>query len=206
MKSSELLANVSRETSERLDIFAALLQKWNRTVNLVSPASLPDLRDRHFKDSAQIWDLCHPAEGHWLDIGSGGGFPGLIVAILAAGAGSALQTTLVESDHRKAAFLRTVALETGLSVDIKIARVEDLSPQSADFLSARALAPLSQLLEWTNQHRKPDGVALFPKGRTVHKEVEAAQATWKFNHVAHQSRTDPQAGILEIGALNRVRA
>lgn len=130
----------------------------------------------------------------------------MIVAILAAEESSSLRVTLVESDHRKAAFLRTVALETGLSVGIKTARVEDLPPQSADILSARALAPLQQLLEWTNQHRKPDGVALFPKGRTVHKEVEAARATWNFNHVAHQSRTDPQARILEIGALNRVRA
>ncbi len=206
MTSGDLLANVSRETSERLEVFAALLQKWNRTVNLVSPASLPLLRERHFADSAQIWDLCHPPEGHWLDIGSGGGFPGLIVAILALGEGSNLRVTLVESDHRKAAFLRTVALETGLLVDIKIARVEELLPQSADVLSARALAPLPQLLDWTFQHRKPDGVALFPKGRTVHKEVEAARSTWKFNHVEHQSRTDPQARILEIGALNRVRA
>ena len=200
------LANVSRETSERLEIYAALLRKWNRTVNLVSPSSLQELHARHFMDSAQIWDLCHPTHGHWLDIGSGGGFPGLIVAILAAGDGSALRVTLVESDHRKSAFLRTVALEAGLSVGIVTARVEELSPQHADVLSARALAPLSQLLEWTSQHRKPDGLALFPKGRTVHKEVEAAGATWNFNHVAHQSRTDPQARILEIGTLNRVRA
>ncbi len=206
MTPEDRLANVSRETSERLETYATLLRKWNRTVNLVSPASLPELHERHFVDSGQLWDLNHPKDGHWLDIGSGGGFPGLVIAILAAGEHSALRMTLVESDHRKAAFLRTVALETGLSVGIKTARVEELSPQSADILSARALAPLPQLLEWTNRHRKPDGVALFPKGRTVHKEVEAARAAWNFNHVAHQSRTDPQARILEIGALNRVRA
>lgn len=206
MNPGDVLANVSRETSERLAIYAALLRKWNRTVNLVSPATLEDLHERHFADSAQVWGLCHPEDGHWLDIGSGGGFPGMIAAILAAGDGAALRVTLVESDHRKVAFLRTVALETGVSVGLETARVEDLAPQAADVLSARALAPLSQLLEWTERHRKPDGVALFPKGRTVHKEMEAARVTWNFNHVAHQSRTDPQAKILEIGALNRVRA
>jgi 16S rRNA (guanine527-N7)-methyltransferase len=154
--------DVSRETLTRLETYAALLTKWTRRINLVSAASLPDLWHRHIADSAQLLAFRPPAR-LWLDLGSGAGFPGLVVAILTPD----LHVRLVESDQRKCAFLRRVAEDTGTTVDIVPCRIETLPPQSADVISARALAPLTQLLAHAEKHLAPDGIGLFPKGRTV---------------------------------------
>lgn len=191
--------NVSRETMARLDTYAALLTKWTKHINLVSAASLPDLWHRHFADSAQL-NALRPPSRLWLDLGSGAGFPGLVVAILA----SDLRVRLVESDQRKCAFLRRVAEDTGTAIDIIPDRIETLSPQSAGVISARALAPLTQLLAHAEKHLAPGGIGLFPKGRTVHNEIAEAERTWRFACRVHPSLTDPEAAIVEAGAPTRV--
>jgi 16S rRNA (guanine527-N7)-methyltransferase len=195
--------NVSRETSERLAAFEALVRKWNPAINLVSKASLADLRQRHVVDSMQLFDLAGVSEGHWLDVGTGGGFPGLVVAILAAEAAPGLRVTCIESDGRKAAFLATAVREFGLSAVILAERVEVVPSQEADVVSARALAPLSDLLELTQRHLKPGGIGIFPKGARHAMEVAEARARWRFDLTEWPSRTDPDARILKLGAIER---
>lgn len=195
--------DVSRETTDRLQAFHDLLQKWNPRINLVSRTDESDIWRRHIADSAQIWRLAPSGPGLWADLGAGGGFPGLVVAALAAQAAPALRVVLVESDSRKSVFLAEAARGMGLAVDIRAERVEALPPLNADVLSARAFAPLDLLLGHAEKHRAPDGVALFPKGRGVHKEIEAAGARWRFDHRLHRSGTDPEAAIVEVGALSR---
>lgn len=195
--------NVSRETMDRLDCHARLLAKWAPRINLVSRETLPHLWTRHIADSAQLWPL-QPADWtRWLDIGSGAGFPGLVIAAFAAES-EGKQVRLVESDARKGAFLQAVIREAELPAQVIVARIEDLPPQAADVISARALAPLPSLLEMTEKHRKPDGISLFPKGRTVHNEIADAATTWRFSPRVHRSLTDPAAGIVEIGVVERV--
>jgi 16S rRNA (guanine527-N7)-methyltransferase len=197
------LKNVSRETVQKLKAFERIVLKWNRTINLVSRGSENDLWDRHILDSAQLWTLRPSGIGKWADLGSGGGFPGLVVAILAQGAGQQISIALVESDARKCAFLLAAKTELGLDFEIVDQRIETSPPLLADVLSARALAPLSTLLHWAEKHRRRDGICLFPKGETVHNEIEAARQNWSFNYVLHPSRTRPDAAIVEIGGIRR---
>jgi 16S rRNA (guanine527-N7)-methyltransferase len=198
------VCSVSRETLERLDVYLRLLQRWNRRINLVSPASLGDAVRRHFADAAQLWRL-KPADARvWLDLGSGAGFPGLVVAALGSELDRALRVRLVESDLRKAAFLRSAAQAMDLDVAVLDVRIEALEAQAADVVSARALAPLPTLLGFAEKHRSPGGIALFQKGRTVHKEIEAAARQWHIELRIHPSLTESEASILEIGAVKRV--
>ena len=134
--------SVSRETSARLEILAGLLAKWNSTLNLVAKATLQDLSARHIDDSAQLARFLQPTARHWVDIGSGGGFPGLVIAAILADSQPNCRMTLVEADARKSVFLREAARHMGLAVDVLTARVETLPPIAADMLSARALAAL----------------------------------------------------------------
>lgn len=194
---------VSRETFDRLARFVALLRKWNPKINLVSGATLPEVWTRHILDSLQVFDLAGVAEGHWVDLGTGGGFPGLVVALLAAEEAPDLRVTLVESDQRKAAFLATVLRETGVAADLRAQRIEALAPLAATILSARALAPLDRLLHHAALHLAPGGRALFPKGQTHAEEIAEALASWRFRVQKHPSRTDSQAVILEIGDISR---
>jgi 16S rRNA (guanine527-N7)-methyltransferase len=195
---------VPRETMARFEAHRALLEQWNRRINLVSAASLADVWRRHVADSAQLWALCPESAGTWLDLGSGAGFPGLVIAALAADARPGLRVSLVESDQRKAAFLEAAARAAGLAVTVLTARAAALPPQRADVVSARALAPLAELLALAEKHRKPSGICLFPKGEAVHKEVADARARWHFDLRIHPSRTDSRAAIVEIGAMRRV--
>jgi 16S rRNA (guanine527-N7)-methyltransferase len=180
-----------------------MVRKWNPAINLVSKASLGDLRQRHIADSAQIFQVAGVTDGMWADLGSGGGFPGIVVAILAAEASPALRVTCVEADQRKAAFLTTAARDLGLAVTVLPERIEDTPPLQADVVSARALAPLRQLLPWAERHLREGGVALFPKGAGHAKEVEEARAGWRFSLQAVPSRTDPDARILKLGEIRR---
>ncbi|SEO10206.1 16S rRNA (guanine527-N7)-methyltransferase [Salinihabitans flavidus] len=196
--------NVSRETLARLERYAALLHKWNPTINLVSRTSLEGLWNRHILDSVQLFDLASHPVGHWLDIGSGGGFPGLVIALMRAERGSPERVTMIESDQRKATFLRTVLRETEQEGAVLSERIEAASPQRANVISARAVADLSTLLEYAERHLAPDGVCLFPKGVTWEKEVKAARKTWSFTLDERKSQTEPGAVILKIGDLSRV--
>lgn len=195
--------DVSRETSERLRIYAELIEKWNPVINLVSRSTLGDLWTRHFVDSAQLYRLAAGDLRNWADLGSGGGFPGLVIAILAAGEGRPLDMTLVESDQRKAAFLATVARQTGLDLTVRAARIEVLEPLGAQVLSARALAPLDQLVQHAARHLSPDGVALFPKGAQHAAELKGALEKARFSYEKVASATDPDAVIYRIWGVSR---
>jgi 16S rRNA (guanine527-N7)-methyltransferase len=194
---------VSRETMERLETHLDLLRRWNPRINLVSPASLGRAWERHFADSAQLWRLRPAGAQVWLDLGSGAGFPGLVVAAMGVET-PGFEVHLVESDQRKAAFLSAVVRATGVPATVHADRVEALPPMRADVVSARALAPLGTLLAMAEKHRRPGGTGLFPKGASVHKEIAEAAAHWRFDHAIHPSLTDPRAAIVEIGATRRV--
>lgn len=194
--------NVSRETLDRFALFESLLRKWTTRINLVSRASLDDLWNRHILDSAQVFDCAKPGR-LWVDLGSGGGFPGLVVAILAAERAPDMQTVLVESDQRKAAFLRAVMRETGVKCRVLAHRIEEIEPIGADTLSARALAELDKLLEFSERHLSPGGTALFPKGVRWRAELERARRRWHFDVQAIKSRTEDGAVILKIKGVSR---
>lgn len=196
-------SNVSRETSIRLEAFAALVRKWNPKINLVSKHSLDDLWERHITDSIQLFG--HATNwSKWVDIGSGGGFPGIIVAILAADRPHETSITLIESDQRKCAFLRTAIRELDIEGTVLSKRIEDVPSMHADVLSARALADLDTLLGFAEGHMAPSGTALFPKGRSWQKEHADAQKRWSYSCQAITSQTDPDAAILKIKDIQRV--
>lgn len=195
--------DVSRETLVRLQAYEELIRKWTRQINLVSPATLPDLWQRHIVDSAQLFAL-HPKDGlRWVDIGSGAGLPGIVLAILAREHAQDAHVTLVESDQRKAVFLHTAIRELGLNATVLAERIEAVSPLGADLLTARALSPLSQLLTHAERHLAPQGVALFPKGRTASDEIRAALANWRFRLEEYPSMTDADSRILRLTGLTR---
>lgn len=200
----EAAVNVSRETRERLEIYAALLKKWNPAINLVSKASLADLWTRHFLDSAQVLEIAPVNTHRWADLGAGAGFPGLIVAILAQESRPDLHVTCVESDLRKATFLRTVVREAGISADIISKRIESVPPLQADIVSARALAPLPVLLGFAERHLRPGGEAILLKGAGFRAEVTDSLETWSFRMDTYPSKTDPEAIILKLGDIQRV--
>lgn len=196
--------NVSRETLERLKSYEALLRKWNPRINLVARSTLPDLWQRHFVDSMQIFDLAPPKVDQWVDLGSGAGFPGLVIAIMALDTGSPSRVTLVESDARKCAFLQTVIRETGAQARVINDRIENIPPLEADVLSARALSDLGALLGYAERHMRPDGLAIFPKGENWQKEVDAAQTAWTFTSQLAKSKTEDGPVILTITGVARV--
>ena len=197
--------DVSRETAERLHCYADLLTKWNARINLVAPATLADLWTRHIQDSTQVFALAPSDVRHWVDLGTGGGLPGLVCAALAAEKNPVCRFSLIESDQRKAAFLMTAAREMGLpAVAVLAQRIEAAPPQNADIVTARALAPLPSLLALAARHCADGAVALLPKGRDWASEVQAAQLEWRFSVVAHPSQTDLAARVLEIKEISRV--
>jgi 16S rRNA (guanine527-N7)-methyltransferase len=141
--------------------------------------------------------------GHWVDLGSGGGFPGIVIAIRAAEEAPDLRITCIESDGRKAAFLMTAARDLGLAVTVLTERAEGAEPQSADVVSARALAPLTDLMPLAQRHLAPHGFAIFPKGARHAMEVAEARVHWGFELTEWPSRTDPEARILKVEAITR---
>lgn len=195
--------SVSRETLERLRLYDALLRKWNPAINLVAKSTLDHVWRRHFLDSAQLFDLAGPSWRHWADLGSGGGFPGLVVAILAADEMPQVRVSLVESDHRKAAFLSAVIRETGIAATVVAERIEMAAPQNTDIVSARALAPLDRLLTFAERHMAAKGIALLPKGAAHAAELRQALDSWRFSYHATNSETDPDAVIYLIKDISR---
>ena len=199
-------ADVSRETLDRLERYAALLEKWNRAINLVARGSLADLWRRHMLDSAQLWPLLPPPQGRprrILDLGSGAGFPGLVLAIMGASDGD-VEVHLVEADKKKAAFLREAARIVEAPVTLHVQRIESLAPFPVDAVTARACAPLPRLLDYAApflrqyQPGEPAPVGLFLKGRDVDRELTEAREKWKMETELLPSRTDAAAKILRI--------
>ncbi|MFG6559090.1 16S rRNA (guanine(527)-N(7))-methyltransferase RsmG [Sulfitobacter sp. 1A15299] len=194
--------DVSRETFEKLEAFAELVRKWNPRINLVSKSSLGDLWTRHIVDSVQVFKLAE-GSGVWVDLGSGGGFPGIVVSILNQEERH-FHVTLVESDQRKCAFLRTAIRELKLEASVKNERIEGIKSLNADVLSARALADLTKLLGFAELHLKPEGTALFPKGQSWQREEEEARRNWTYGLESVPSQTNPEAAILKIKDIARV--
>jgi 16S rRNA (guanine527-N7)-methyltransferase len=187
---------VSRETEARLEEFADLLLKWSARVNLVAPSTHGDVWQRHLLDSAQLVPLAPPKPLHWLDLGSGGGLPGIVCAIFCAERSPGTRFTLVESDRRKAAFLATCARTLGLPATVRPERIEALPPQAADVVTARALAPLTRLFAFAAPHATAGACLLFPKGARHETEIAEARAQWRFTVERVPSITDPSARIL----------
>ncbi|MBL0936847.1 MAG: 16S rRNA (guanine(527)-N(7))-methyltransferase RsmG [Rhizobiaceae bacterium] len=195
--------DVSRETYEQLLIFERLFHHWNKSINLAASGSREDFWSRHIVDSAQLWRH-QKTDTNWTDIGSGGGLPGIVVAVLGKPAG--VTVTLVESNRKKAAFLRSAAVELGLTAFVRPERVETavqiLTPA---IVSARALAPLSRLLDLTERWLRPEaGRALFPKGRDFQQEIREARDHWRFDLVEHASMVDAMSRVLELSNVERL--
>lgn len=196
-----IVASVSRETLARLETYERLLRRWQPRVNLISNGTLPELWSRHFLDSIQLLQHAPKEAVLWLDLGSGGGFPGLVCAICAEDYGIDGQFELVESDTRKCAFLREVARHTEADVTVHNSRIEALVPAAAGIVTARALAPLPRLLNWVHRHMRPDGTCLLQKGAGHGLELETARADWQMDVEIHPSVTAPDSVILRIRNL-----
>ncbi len=197
--------DVSRETGDRLVSLAAAVARWSPAINLVASGTIANIWSRHIADSAQLWALAPPAAKTWIDLGSGGGFPGLVIAIMASDSSRPTAVTLVESDRRKAAFLSSVARDLDLPVAVLAQRAETLALPPQDMVSARAFAPLERIIGHVVRLRRATGHALLPKGRAYHKELDAALRLWDFEYKLHPSMTDPDAAIIEIGAIHGQR-
>ena len=172
--------NVSRETYGALKAYQLLLEKWTTRINLISKSTRDNVWARHICDSAQVMGLASKHAAHWIDIGSGGGLPGLVVAILAKELNPQLRVTLIESDQRKAVFLRTVVRELQLNAMVQAKRIEAVGPLRADVISARALADLNDLLRLTYPFMSQNTQCLFMKGKNWSKEVKEAEKSWQF--------------------------
>jgi 16S rRNA (guanine527-N7)-methyltransferase len=200
--------DVSRETIDKLSTYEALLRQWQKTINLVAPSTLDTIWARHFADSAQLLALAPPDAKRWLDLGSGAGFPGFVLAVMLADRPGA-KVTLIESDTRKAAFLGEVARRTGAPVDIRPERIEKVATQSklgpVDVITARALAPLPRLLELAAPAFSDHTVGLFLKGREAETEVDAASERWTFAGELQPSVTDVSGRIVVVRALEAKR-
>jgi 16S rRNA (guanine527-N7)-methyltransferase len=192
---------VSRETAARLDLLGQELRRWQTVKNLVGPGTLDHIWTRHIADSLQLLDLA-PQAKRWIDLGSGAGFPGLVLGI-AALERSGMSVDLVESNGRKCAFLRHVARLTGAPVAVHAVRVEATIGRfiGAEVVTARALAPLSQLLAWAEPLLTTDSMGLFPKGREVEAELTEAAKSWRFDAELVPSRTDSEGRIVRIQSL-----
>ena len=201
----DLSKNVSRETFSLLERLAALVEKWNKSINLISKSTVPNLWERHILDSVQIYHATQVNFKRWLDIGSGAGFPGLVLAILANEKNIDGEIILVESDKRKCAFLYTVRRDLNLNLSIINRRIEECYPQNADIISARALANLTKLFDLSFNHKCENTTFIFPKGRSWQEELVAAEKTWNFSWEAVNSITDSQAVVLKIGELSRAK-
>ncbi|MBC7152436.1 MAG: 16S rRNA (guanine(527)-N(7))-methyltransferase RsmG [Rhizobium sp.] len=205
MTSHNIGINVSRETLEKLERFASLFQKWVSTINLVAPSTKAVLWQRHIADSAQIFKIA-PEPKHWIDLGSGGGFPGIITAILLTESERG-RVDLVESNHKKASFLRAAISETGARAAVHPIRIEEAQEKlpDCDAISARALADLNQLLVFAEPWamRNPSLRCFFHKGRDYQAEIDKARGRWDFDLVIHRSAIEADSVILEVSSVRR---
>ena len=192
-------ANVSRETFDRLVLFEQNLRKWNEKVNLVSRASLEDVWKRHFLDSAQVFGLLGQNLSPLLDLGSGAGFPGLVLSIMGVE-----EVHLVESDQRKAAFLAETATLCGSNAVIHACRIEALEGINPGVMTARALAPMGRLMELAYPHFGARTTGIFLKGQNVGSELTEAYKIWKMRVDRVPSRSDPSGTLVVVREVSRV--
>ena len=194
----QLNVDVSRETLGQLEVLVGTLVRWQKAINLVGRATIEDVWTRHVLDSAQLAPLIPPTAQTLADLGSGGGFPGLVLAALRPD----LNTTMVEVDARKAAFLGDAGRRMGLlnTPRIVVGRIEEVPAVKADIVTARALAPLGQLLAWASRHRADTAICLFHKGKGWQAELTEAMKDWDIDSQPLTSVTDRDAVILRIGS------
>lgn len=192
--------NVSRETFDRLKLYHDILIRWQRACNLISDSTLPYIWERHFLDSAQLISCISSSTQTIVDLGSGAGFPGIVIALL-----TDIPSFLVESNHKKSSFLREVKRITGAPIEIISHRIEDLPSLQGDVVMARAVSDLSSLLNYASLHLKKEGSCLFLKGKDVEKEIKEAHAIWRFSEKKYPSITDCTGIILEIKEITRKR-
>jgi 16S rRNA (guanine527-N7)-methyltransferase len=192
------LVSVSRETLARLEAYAELLIRWSARINLVGRDTLPDLWRRHILDSAQLRRLIPNSAKSLIDLGSGAGLPGLVLALLGVPG-----VELVEADSRKAAFLREAARITAAAVSIRPCRIQAVSPHPVNVVTARACAPLARLLGLAAPFLAPDTVCLFPKGERYNEELTLARKAWTMNVSVEQSLSDRRGVILRLQQVAR---
>jgi 16S rRNA (guanine527-N7)-methyltransferase len=192
------LVPVSRETLARLDAYAGLLTRWSARINLVGRDTLPDLWRRHILDSAQLHRLVPEWARNLIDLGSGAGLPGFVLAILGVPG-----VELVEADSRKAAFLREAARVTGTNVTIRPCRVQAVPPHPVDVVTARACAPLDRLLELAAPFLAAQTLCLFPKGERYNEELTLARKAWTMNASVERSLSDRRGVILRLQQVAR---
>jgi 16S rRNA (guanine527-N7)-methyltransferase len=190
---------VSRETNDRLAAYVDLLLRWNRTINLISRRDESVIWERHIVDALALLHLLPADFSRAIDLGSGAGLPGLVLAIA-----TDKPFDLLEADQRKAAFLREATRVTGAPATVHPARIETLSLPPAPLITARAVAPLPTLLHWAERLLAPGGMCIFPKGRSAEDELTAAAAQWHMRVERFVSPTDPEATILRISEISRV--
>ena len=195
---------VSRESLEKLEVYEGLVRKWQPAQNLVAPKTLDEIWVRHIADSVQI-HAAYPQARHWIDLGSGAGFPGLVTAILLDDLGEDYSIDMIESNGRKGAFLKTVARELGLKVTVHGDRIESVLKswsKPVDAFSARALASLDKLCSFVHPHICETCVGVFHKGRDFDRELSEASVSWNIDLVQQESRTDPDARIVILRRLS----
>lgn len=190
--------DVSRETSDRLDILVSTLVRWQKAINLIGRTTIDAIWVRHVLDSTQLQVHLPSGSKSLTDLGSGGGFPGLALAAMRPD----LDITLIEADARKAAFLGEAARRMALPKlpRVVVGRIEDVPPAKAEVVTARALAPLSQLLTWAEDHRMDTAICLFHKGKDWRAELTEAMKDWDIQYQPLSSVTDRDAVILRISA------
>ena len=196
--------NVSRETISYLVMYESLLRKWNNKTNLVSKKSLSDVWGRHFLDSAQLVNYCQPENRLWVDIGSGAGFPGVVLAIVLRDRGTKTDIVLVEKNKTKAFFLRELKRTLGLSFDIICENIKEISPLKADIISARAFSSLENLLPVSNYHGKKNSVSLFLKGKNIKEELDKTFKMWFFQYDIIRSLSSYDGKIIKINKLQKL--
>ena len=189
---------VSRETLARLEAYAELLTRWSARINLIGRDTIADLWRRHILDSAQLRAFVPDRARNMIDLGSGAGLPGLVLAILGAPG-----VELVEADSRKCAFLREAARITEAPVTLRPCRIETVSPHPVDVVTARACAPLDRLLGLSEPFLAPDSECLFLKGERVGEELTLARKRWTMTPSLHQSRSDPRGVVLRLQQVAR---
>ena len=200
---SDVAGPVSRETFAGLEAFELMFRTWARRINLAANSTLDDLWNRHILDSAQLAPLA-PAALRWLDLGSGGGFPGLVLAFLLKGRPGG-QIDMIESNRKKAGFLQAVIGQFSLPARVHALRIDDeikgLEPP--EIVTARALAPLPLLLDLASPWLSTGAIGLLHKGRDYRQEVQESSLLWQFDLLEHRSRIDPDSVVLEIAKLAR---
>lgn len=189
---------VSRETLQHIQLYADLLQKWQKQINLVSNSTLPDMWARHFYDSAQLMDHLRDQGENLkiLDIGSGAGFPGLLLSIMGAG-----EAHMVESSMKKCTFMKEIIRRTGAAAFVHSERVEEMTPFPVDVITSRACAGLDKLLDLGKNFITADTVCLFLKGQTAQSEIDEAHKRWDFNVKKYTSRTNESGTLLKLSCI-----